>query len=140
VPFYLTACQFLALISKYSQLFFLILSYNSHSSSAKVKERVELYLCSPSGLPWSVLGRILPLTFALQYGTFDVLIAVSANYRLLGCVSVLSGKNLRLICNNLVLPSSGRKTEAVHCSQTRRTTLRHIPEDGSLHPHNSLSS
>jgi hypothetical protein len=31
------------------------------SSSAEVKERVELYLYSPSGLSWPVLGRTLPL-------------------------------------------------------------------------------
>ena len=30
-------------------------------SSAEVKERVELYLYSPSRPSWSVLGRILPL-------------------------------------------------------------------------------
>jgi hypothetical protein len=31
------------------------------SSSARVKERVELYLYSPSGPSWPVLGRILPV-------------------------------------------------------------------------------
>jgi hypothetical protein len=30
-------------------------------SSAEVKERVELYLYSPSGPSWPVLGRTLPL-------------------------------------------------------------------------------
>jgi hypothetical protein len=30
-------------------------------SSAEVKQRVELYLCSPSGLSWPVLERTLPL-------------------------------------------------------------------------------
>jgi len=30
-------------------------------SSAEVKERVELYLCSPSGPSWPVLGWALPL-------------------------------------------------------------------------------
>jgi hypothetical protein len=30
-------------------------------SSAKVKERVELYLYSPSGASWPVLGRTVPL-------------------------------------------------------------------------------
>jgi hypothetical protein len=29
------------------------------SSSAEVKERVELYLCSPSGSSWPVIGRTL---------------------------------------------------------------------------------
>jgi hypothetical protein len=31
------------------------------SSSIRVKERVELYLYSPSGPSWPVLGRTLPL-------------------------------------------------------------------------------
>ena len=30
-------------------------------SSAEVKERVELYLCSPSGPSWPVIGWPLPL-------------------------------------------------------------------------------
>ena len=34
-------------------------------SSAKVKERVELYLYSPSGSLWPVLGRTLPLSLPL---------------------------------------------------------------------------
>jgi hypothetical protein len=35
------------------------------SSSAEVKERVQLYLYSPSGPSWPVLGRTLPFfTFA----------------------------------------------------------------------------
>jgi hypothetical protein len=33
------------------------------SSSAEVKERVELYLYSPSGPSWPVLGRTLPCLF-----------------------------------------------------------------------------
>jgi hypothetical protein len=32
-------------------------------SSAEVKERVELYLYSPSGPSWLVLGRTLPLLY-----------------------------------------------------------------------------
>jgi hypothetical protein len=32
-------------------------------SSAEVKERVQLYLCSPSGPSWPVLGLTLPLHF-----------------------------------------------------------------------------
>jgi hypothetical protein len=35
------------------------------SSSARVKERVELYLYSPSGPSWAVLGRALPLPLLL---------------------------------------------------------------------------
>jgi hypothetical protein len=35
------------------------------SSSAEVKERVELCLCSPSEPSWPVLGRILPLPYVL---------------------------------------------------------------------------
>ena len=39
-----------------------------HPSSAKVEERVELYLFSPSRPSWSVLGLILPLTLPLRFG------------------------------------------------------------------------
>ena len=34
--------------------------------SAEVKERVELYLCCPSGISWPVQGRTLPLPFHWQ--------------------------------------------------------------------------
>jgi hypothetical protein len=34
--------------------------------SAEVKERVELYFYSPSGLLWPVLGQILPLPLPLH--------------------------------------------------------------------------
>ena len=34
-------------------------------SSARVKERVELYLYSPSGLTWPVLGRTLPFSLTI---------------------------------------------------------------------------
>jgi hypothetical protein len=33
------------------------------SSSARVKERVQLYLYSPSGPSWPVIGRALPLPY-----------------------------------------------------------------------------
>jgi hypothetical protein len=36
-------------------------SFRTTRSSAEVKERVELYLYSHSGLSWPVLGRTLPL-------------------------------------------------------------------------------
>jgi hypothetical protein len=36
--------------------------------SAKVKERVELYLYSPSGPSWPVLGRTLPLSLWDVFG------------------------------------------------------------------------
>jgi hypothetical protein len=36
------------------------------SSSARVKERVELYLYSPSGPSWPVLGKTLTLPFCLN--------------------------------------------------------------------------
>jgi hypothetical protein len=39
------------------------------SSSARVKERVELYFYSPSGPSWPVLGRTLPFTFTLYTHT-----------------------------------------------------------------------
>jgi hypothetical protein len=42
-------------------------------SSARVKERVELYLYSPSGPSWPVLGRSLPLPLPYVYLPFIVL-------------------------------------------------------------------
>jgi hypothetical protein len=39
-----------------STLISVILVFHPHPSSAEVKERVELYLCSPSGPSWPVLG------------------------------------------------------------------------------------
>ena len=35
-------------------------------SNAEVEGRVELYICSPSGPSWTVLGRPLPLPFAFR--------------------------------------------------------------------------
>ena len=47
-------------------------------SNAKVKERVELYICSPSGSSWPVLGRTLPLPLPLaKLIPLDVLFKVS---------------------------------------------------------------
>jgi hypothetical protein len=40
------------------------------TSSAEVKERVELYLYSPSGPSWPVLGRPLPLLYIYIYYFF----------------------------------------------------------------------
>ena len=39
---------------------------HSPTSSAEVKDRVELYLTSPSGLSWPVTGRNLPLLLPLH--------------------------------------------------------------------------
>jgi len=46
----------------------------STPSSTKVKERVELYLYSPSGPSWPVRGWILPLPLPLCTGEAEVLI------------------------------------------------------------------
>jgi hypothetical protein len=40
-------------------------------SSARVKERVELYLYSPSGSSWLVLGRTLPFTY-VSVGSINI--------------------------------------------------------------------
>jgi hypothetical protein len=39
------------------------------SSSARIKERVELYLYAPSGPSWPFLGRSLPLPLLVCLGT-----------------------------------------------------------------------
>ena len=36
-------------------------------SSAEVEGRVELYICSPSGRSWPLLGRALPFTFYCRF-------------------------------------------------------------------------
>ena len=41
-------------------------------SSAEVKERVELYLCFPSGPSWPVLGWTLPFTVLLENNGFKI--------------------------------------------------------------------
>jgi hypothetical protein len=38
-----------------------------HPSSARIKERVELYLYSPSEPSWPVVGRTLPLLYLLRW-------------------------------------------------------------------------
>ena len=41
-------------------------------SIAEVKERVELYLYSPSGPFWPVLGRTLPLLLPIYNGVLEI--------------------------------------------------------------------
>ena len=51
-------------------------------SIAEVKERVELYLYSPSGPSWPVLGLILPLPLYIYIYIYDLLnntVSVSGN-------------------------------------------------------------
>ena len=48
----------------------------SPPSSAVIKERVELYICSPSGSSWPVKGRTLP--FTLRCGRCGVWIPAGA--------------------------------------------------------------
>jgi hypothetical protein len=51
------------------------------SSSARVKERVELYLYSPSGPSWPVLRRTLPFTAGRTTPiTFALLLLLLVNY------------------------------------------------------------
>jgi hypothetical protein len=45
--------------------------YHPHSSSAEVKERVELYLYSPSGPSWTVVRRTLSF-YLLQRRALDI--------------------------------------------------------------------
>jgi len=71
------------------------------SSSAEDEEGVELYLCSPSGPSWPVLGRTLPLPASLIrcYITFTIEM-VPLNYvRLIGKFHLMCG------CTVMLLPS-----------------------------------
>jgi hypothetical protein len=49
-------------------------------SSAEVKEGVELYLFSPSGPSWSVLGCTLPLPFILENSVYCFNMSNFSNY------------------------------------------------------------
>ena len=46
-------------------------------SSAEVKQRVELYLYSPSGSSWPVLGQTLPLPFTFYGNKWKLTILIS---------------------------------------------------------------
>jgi hypothetical protein len=74
------------------------------SSSAEVEGRVELYIYSPSGPSWPVLGRILPLLYANFYTNLKEIIlgklATESN-RKLSCIFEL-GEAL-LYCIRLLL-------------------------------------
>jgi hypothetical protein len=48
------------------------------TSSAKVKERVQLYLHSPSGSSWPVLGRTLPLPLPYLYYDMSNILQLSS--------------------------------------------------------------
>ena len=50
------------------------------TSCAEVKERVELYLYSPSGPSWPVIGRALHLTYysCLAYDTHCTLVGTNS--------------------------------------------------------------
>jgi hypothetical protein len=64
------------------------------SSSAKVKERVQLHFYSPSGLSWPVLGWTLPLpfTFTCMNGWMDDFMCASMAVCIQACV------NAHVIC------------------------------------------
>jgi len=49
-----------------------------HISRTEVKERVQLYLYSPSGPPWPVVGRNLPLP--LPYIYINIAITALSKY------------------------------------------------------------
>jgi hypothetical protein len=67
-------------------------------SSAEVKERVELYLYSPSGPSWPVLGRTLPFTALLPVYTQDI----TELYLLPPCYQCThkTSHNIRHVLNN----------------------------------------
>jgi hypothetical protein len=49
------------------------------TSSVEVKERVELYLCSPSGPSWPVLGWTLPLSLLTHLRLLQLTVAIQRN-------------------------------------------------------------
>jgi hypothetical protein len=55
-------------------------------SSAEVKERVELYLCSPSGPSWSVIRRPLTLRWKIHASAADSAVFNNMMYVVVTCV------------------------------------------------------
>jgi hypothetical protein len=53
--------------------------YHPPQSSAKVKERVELYFCIPSGPSWPVIGTTFTTGDMLRYTVFSILLLLSTS-------------------------------------------------------------
>jgi hypothetical protein len=73
------------------------------SSSARVKERVELYLYFPSGPSWPVLGRTLPLPCVLHaVPNLYRLINIQVFWFLMPCFSVHLAPDISKDCSAFV--------------------------------------
>ena len=76
-------------------------------SSAEVKERVELYLCSPYGFLWPLLGRNLPL------------------YLLLLLLLLLF--DMEFSCHRPFLPGTSLEPAVIPTAQASSFTLQYVP-------------
>jgi hypothetical protein len=75
-----------------------------HSSGAEVKERVELYLYSPSGPSWPVLGRTLHFTFYTHTHTHTYTRMLWAIMRAIAyCYCVRTAISVKLCSHPLLL-------------------------------------
>ena len=71
------------------------------SSNAEVEGRVELYICSPSGSSWPVLGRTLQTTLTLEVQRFHLV-----NMNFLSVYWILQQPSLALNCRRAVAKSN----------------------------------
>jgi hypothetical protein len=77
--------------------------------SAEVKETVELYIYSPSGPSWPVLGWPLPLTLPLQSVTDIELDAWQGNWSLCSLRNSLAVGNIRCLWQKRKCPAVWRR-------------------------------
>jgi len=69
--------------------------YHPPPSSAEVKERVELYLYSLSGIPWPVLGEIYLYLLHLTTEANATLVGHSRNYLFDGLHSTMNNTDYK---------------------------------------------
>ena len=81
-------------------------------SIVEVKERIELYLCSPSGTLWPVLGELLPLPFSFIrfsssffMSSYHLLFTKSSGFHLLG-LGLLSSSSIFISSYHLLFTKS----------------------------------
>jgi hypothetical protein len=103
-------------------------------SSVEVKEKVELYLCSPSGPSWPVLGRTLHVPFTKVLTAVNV--TIKGSYDVTSCSLVYRYRSSDGPCvsmfriSHFYLENWG--TEFFGNTSMYNITWFHIPEDYNL--------
>jgi hypothetical protein len=100
--------------------------------SADVKDRVELYLFSPSGSPWPVLGWYLPFTFNRDsLWTFSVIAAALMEVQVFRGLTLSLGMHLPTF-RRMVMPSLLISQQS--CLALTIKTLQSIKTRGTVYP------